>query len=201
MKVKRKLVFLSVALTAVCLLQNVQATPTSPPTGSKTLQASKDNVEFYYSSTMLAEVDTYVYRYDPGDGDNDYAGDYLYTYQITGKSVIGLSFFSIAIFDPATISLVGYESPGVEPTTWAVANSPAQSVDGLFTDTIDYFDDSALLWFISPHEHTLAMGSIFGTYLGQPAYANEKLYSPIPEPATLVILGIGSLCLIGRKRK
>jgi hypothetical protein len=197
MKVRKLLVVL-IALAIVCLLSNIYAAPTFPPAGSKTLQASEDNVEFYHLSTMLAEVDTYVWQYTSGN----FVGDYLYTYQITGKSVIGLSFFSIAIPDAATVGLVGYESGGVEPTIWAVADSPAQSVDGLFADTIDYLDDSALLWFISPYENTQAMGSVFGTHMGQPAYANKKLYSPTPEPATLVMLGLGSLFgLIRRKRK
>lgn len=195
----RKLLVISIALAIVCLLSNVYAAPTDPPTGSKDLQASEDNVEFYHSSTMLAEVDTYVWRYTDGP----YEDYYLYTYDITGKSVYCLSFFSIAVSEDVTFYEMGYASPGTEPSSWGSANTPAQSIDAWFSDTIDYGEDSAQLWFVSDGSPTSASASVFGTNPGNgfQAFAGEQLYSPIPEPATLVILGIGSLCLIGRKRK
>lgn len=199
MKVER-LVFLSIVLSAVCFLANVHAAPNPIPAGDKTpFLPALENVEFYYSSTLLAEVDSCVYQYDTGD----YAGDYLYTYQITGKSDYSLSFFSVAILEALDVSLIGYESGSVEPIIWDSANSPPQSVDGLFINTIDNGDTSALLWFISDCGPTLAAASVFGTKpgLGLQAFASEQLYSPIPEPATLAVLGIGGLCLIGRKRK
>ncbi len=198
MKVKRQLIFLSIALTAVSLLSSVHAAPTSPPAGSKTLQANLDNVEFYSLTTMLAEVDSYVWKYTSGD----YEGNYLYTYQITGKSIFSLSFFSISVLEDATFYEIGYESGGVEPALWLPIGAPPQSVDAVFGSAIDYGENSALLWFVSNDDYTSTAASVVGTYLGDQASASDELYSPVPEPATLVMLGLGSLFgLIRRKRK
>lgn len=196
MKVE-KLLLVSVALTAVCLLQNIHAAPNPVPAGDKTLLASEDNVEFYFLSTMLAEVDTYVYQYDTGN----YAGDYLYTYQVTSKSVYSLSFFSVAVSEGVTFYDVGYTSGDTEPALWLPIGAPPQSVDALFSDAIDYEDNSALLWFVCNGDYTSTEASVAGANSGYQASAINQIYSPTPEPATLVTLGIGSLCLIKRKRK
>jgi hypothetical protein len=197
MKVER-LVFLSIVLSAVCLLANVHAAPNPVPAGDKTPKANLEDVKFYSPSTvLLAEVDNHVYQYDTGD----YAGSYLYTYEITCKSTFSLSFFSIAVLEDASIDETGYESGGVEPSIWLTIGSPVQSVDAIFGSSINYNNNSALLWFVSDGDYTLTDASVAGAKSGFQALASEQLYSPIPEPATLVVLGIGGLCLISRKRK
>jgi hypothetical protein len=199
MKVE-KLLLVSVALAVLCVPQIVHAAPNPIPAGDKTLLVYEDDVEFYFLSTMLAEVDTYVYQYDTGD----YAGDYLYTYQVTGKSVYSLSFFSVAVSEYAsdiTFYETGYAAGGTEPIIWLPIGTPPQCIDALFADAIAYEDDSALLWFVCDGTYTTTEASVTGANSGRQASAINELYSPAPEPATLVMLGVGSLCLISRKRK
>jgi hypothetical protein len=147
---------------------------------------------------MLAEIDNQVYQYDTGA----YAGSYLYTYEIMGKSAFNLSYFSIAVLEGASFDETGYESGGVEPSIWLPIGSPVQSVDAIFGSSIDYNNNSALLWFVSDGDYTLTEASVVGSRSGIQAFASNQLYSPTPEPATLAVLGLGSLFgLLRRKQK
>ena len=89
------------------------------------------------------------------------------------------------------------------PDIWEVVDSPAQSVDGLFSSPI-YSDGplatSTVLWFVSDYAPTSGKGTLFGTASGMPEHATGDLLTPIPEPATFVLLGIGGLVALIRKK-
>ncbi len=151
-----------------------------------------------YSGTFdtgfgLAVVDCEVYAYT--------SGEYVYTYQISNNSTIGFSFFSAGIpeggdaWSPSVDSdpISGY----VDPVFWTVAGSPVQSVDYLFADTIDNTETSALLWFVSSHTSHLGVGTLFGGNVS----TTGDLLTPIPEPATFLLLGTAGLWILTRKRR
>lgn len=172
------------------------------PDGNKWLYDSLYDVTFNIGSGT-AEVDCDVYKYTSGT----YEEKYVYAYQISNvDSGIGLSFFSVGIFDGANAFDADYELlMGVaNPDIWEVVDSPAQSVDGLFSSPI-YSDGplatSTVLWFVSDYAPTSGKGTLFGTASGMPEHATGDLLTPIPEPVTIVLLGICGLLTIIRKRQ
>jgi hypothetical protein len=172
------------------------------PDGNKRLHNSLYDVIFSIGSGS-AEVDCDVYKYRTGD----YADKYVYAYQISNvDSGVGLSFFSVGILDGANAFDADYEllMGVVNPDIWEVVGSPAQSVDALFSSPI-YSDDpittSTVLWFVSDYAPTSGKGTLFGTTSGMPEHATEDLLTPIPEPATIALLGICGLLTIIRKRQ
>ena len=99
--------------------------------------------------------------------------------------------------DPGFDSIVG----AVDPDVWDITGSPVQSVDALFLDTIENGKSSALLWFISEYSSTSCPGTLFGTSLGNPVFATADLAAPVPEPTTMVSLGVGELMTLTWKRQ
>jgi len=194
----RKIWFLSSLIIAAVLVQDAGALPV----GDRRLYESLSDVVFSIGNGT-AELDCEVYKYRSGA----YAGKYVYAYQISNiDSGIGLSFFSVAILDGANAFDADYEPlmGVVNPDLWAVVGSPAQSVDALFTGPIHSdgpITTSTVLWFVSDYESTLGSGALFGTLSGTPYYATGNLLTPVPEPATLVLLGIGGLLILARKKR
>jgi len=175
---------------------------TALPVGDKFLYDSLDDVTFAIGSGV-AELDCEVYKYTSGG----YADKYVYTYKISNiSSGIGLSFFSVGIKDGANAFDPDYDSlPGaVNPTVWDVVYtsppaSKVESVEGLFTYTIDDGFSSVLLWFVSDYSSGSGNSALFGTLSGVAHYATGDLLAPVPEPATFVLLGIGGLMALARK--
>jgi hypothetical protein len=183
-----------VALVVVALLsQNASAIP-----AGGVMEASYTETLSITAGSAL--VDCEVYSYASGD----YEGKYVYTYQISNiDSGIGLSLFSVGILDGAGAESASYDhiTGAVDPINWAVVGSPAQSVDALFINTIGNGQSSALLWFASDYASTLGNGALFGTSSGIPYYATGDLLTPVPEPATLTLFGIGALITLTRRRR
>jgi len=185
----KRLLFLSFLLVVISA-QNVSAIPA----GSKALVWSEDRTFLNFDDSPIAQVDCDVWRYDPGP--------YLYTYQITNISETHLSFFMMEILDAAGIQSTDYDLEGdwVEPDIWAV-NASGQSVNALFnTNSLDMGEMSALLWYLSDYEPIWGTGTLVGTPVGQ-VFATTELPTPIPEPATLLLLGTGGLVAVIRKRR
>lgn len=155
-------------------------------------------IETFDIAGSTATVESAVYSYE--------SGEYVYSYEITNDSPVGISFFSVGIIPGADILGCDYEGVGViDPAYWSPAGSPVQSVDGLFIDTIDNDGlSSAVLWFTSDNSPTTGSAMLFGTMSGMGYTANGDVLAPsvAPEPATILLLGFGGavVSLIRRKR-
>jgi len=202
-KSTKKFRFLVLLLVAILFAQNARAIPA----GDNLLDDGLYDVTYSIGSGF-AELDCEVYKYTSGV----YTDKYVYTYQISNiSSGIGLSFFSVGIKDGANAFDPDFDAiPGaVAPTVWDVvyvsypppASEHVKSVEALFTYTIDGGFGSVVLWFASDYASTLGNGVLFGMSSGTPYYATGDLLTPVPEPATLALLGIGGLMTLIRKRR
>ena len=191
--------FLALLIAATLFAQNASALPV----GDKWLYDSLPDVAFSIGSGS-ALVDCEVYKYTSGD----YVNEYVYTYQISNvDSGVGLSLFSVGILPGADAYDPNFELlPGVvAPASWSVVTSGVvESVNGLFTSVIEsggLWSASVPLWFVSDSEPILGNGALFGTSSGIPYYATGDLLTPVPEPATLTLFGIGVLITLTRRRR
>jgi len=146
----------------------------------------------------IASVDSEVFYYGSGPF------NYVFTYQITNISDVDLSWFSVQILEGAGVFDIPAPSfdlgTGVEPDEWDIVNLPAQSVEGIFTSTIGPGESSARLWFASDNAPIWGEGALAGLSSGF-VFATGDLLVPIPEPATLLLLGTGGLVAVIRKRR
>lgn len=195
--VKRYAVLILLVVTTL-LVQSANAIPV----GSKVFIDSLDDEAFTSDpcSPTIATIDCSVYQYTSGD----YAGKYLYTYQISNESTMGISFFSVGILDGASVELTGYETDGVLPALWTVIGSlpGIQSVEALFSGPIYNGQSSALLWFVANGPPVLDEGALFGTSSGGiPVFTTGNVLTSVPEPGTFVLLGAAGLSVLIRKRR
>jgi hypothetical protein len=185
----------------VCLFATVLITQgaIAVPVGDKSIYDRLSDVTFAIGAGS-AEVDCEVFNYTSGL----YADKYLYTYRISNiDSGIWLSFFSVGIKDGAVIYEAQFDSlaGAADPLVWTTVGSPVQSVEALFTLPIEDGSYSALLWFVSDHEPTVGSAGLSGTGSGVPHYASGNVLTPIPEPATVFLLGFGGALLTFTRRK
>ncbi|MCX5634832.1 MAG: hypothetical protein NTW55_03175, partial [Planctomycetota bacterium] len=127
-----------------------------------------------FGGQAMVESDVY-YGYGPVTGGPSYQDKYIYAYQVTNNSGLGLSFFSVGIspagdaFDPDQ-DITGAVVPA---SSWAVVTSPGpvKSVNALFADTIDNDGKlSSILWFVSDYAPTSGNAALFGMAGGIPFY-------------------------------
>jgi len=163
---------------------------------------------FYDDSDEIAEIQCNVYTYDSGVFEDKYA----YTYRIHNTSDKDLDFISMQILNVVDVAAYGFEVsyPDVIPGIWSPVGSPEHSISAHFNDTILDGEQSALLWFVSDYAPTEAgEGFLIGTYTppGQsvrlPIYAEGPLIAPttVPEPATFLLISMGTFAIIGRRRR
>jgi len=188
MKSRKRFIFIVSLATTIGFAQNVMAIPVGG-----TLRDSHSAT--FDTGFGVAVVDSKVYEY--------VSGEFVYTYQIDNQdSAIGFSFFSVGIPDGANAQSPSVDSDPisgwVDPVFCTVAGSPVQSVDYLFADTVDSGERSSVLWFVSDHTYGLGKSTLFGKNV----CTMEDLLTPIPEPATIALFGIGGLIInLTRKRR
>ncbi len=183
----RRALILFVALILAHFAQSAFAVPP----GTMVLHDSLYDVDFPMG-TGSAQVDCEVHQFTSSDS---YLGKFLYTYQISNNSSVGLSFFSIGVSSGAVVVDWGWDTGTINPLQWTPAidneTSLVQSVDALFNSTIKNGQSSALLWFVSDNVSASGKGALFGTLAGIPTYADADLLAPVPEPATIFLFAVG----------
>jgi len=196
MKMTRRTRFFSLLFVVTLFAQNARSVPV--PVGST--MEDHDSTTFVIGSGSAVVNSNVYYGYTSGP----YQDKYVYTYQIINNSGMGLSSFSVGILDGANAFAPDVEEAvgTVNPTYWTTVGSPVQSVDALFADiTIGDSESSAILWFVSNYTSTSGNGMLFCMSSGSPYYATGDLLTPIPEPATFVLLGTAGLWILTRKRR
>ena len=196
MRATGKFRWLSLLFIAALFANNAMATPV--PIGW-TSHDSDTAVFTVDGGSTTVTSDVYGYTSGP------YEDKYVYVYQISNVDCdLGLSYFSvsIAVSDGASAYDADYEevTGTINPALWAVVGNPVQSVDALFTDTIDTGESSARLWFVSDYAPGYSTSAVHCMSGGASYYATADVLSPIPEPATVALLGLGALVVFRRKR-
>lgn len=188
---KGMLIVSVVSLAALVFAASAQAAPMAGFFGTRyyTLTAGTD--------TLTAEVDYAVYApttypgVDPSPGD-----EYVYVYQITNAaaSTVDVAFFSIGLEDGSGADHEGDDTSVGAPGTPGgqspgLAMISGTSVYWLFDPQIDPGEWSTALIFTSPAPPTWKSGALADG--GLPTPGGGPLPSPLPEPATLGLMGVG----------
>ena len=189
MKIPKSLFALSCSLAAIIFAQNAFGTFVDA-----TLISSLYDVPFSITAGD-GEVDCEVYQHD-------ITGEYLYTYQITNlTSSVSFSFFSVGIVDGLSAYAPGYDvnpfSSDINPVFYTVTGWPVQTVDYVFSETIGIGQQSSVLFFKSIDAPGLGRATLYSSNMS----ATNNVLVPIPEPATIMLLGSAGLWILGRKRK
>lgn len=190
MKSKLKINFSVVLLVATVFTRNSGATVIPPAWDS---QVGPSETTFTFTGGY-ATVECNVYKYDTSN-------EYVYSYVITNHSNVGISFFSVGIADGADAWSPDYD--GQDTVFCSTAESPTQveSVNYMFASTIDDTEVSSVLWFKSSFAAPVAPVAEAGMLFGRDGDVRGALLTPVPEPATIFLLGAGGLMTVVCKRQ
>jgi len=186
-------------LTALVLLSSA-AFGASVPAGWGSHDSGISTFTNMSGGAAVADVTWHVYSdYGASSG---LEGSCVYAYQISNTSGAGLSFFSVEIPVSAVIGTTDHDvSVGdVPPDLWGVVGGDPQSVEAMFTQTVGAGESSYLLWFACDQGAGWAEGALVGMSGGY-VFATGDIMAPVPEPATIAVLGVGGILVLVRKRK
>jgi len=196
MEMKTKYVFLA-WLLALAVSQTASAVPTE--WGLPLDNCTVDLYNMFDPAVNVAQVACTVYQHD-NSGPN--ANQYIYTYRVTNTDYATLSFFSVTLSPAAAAEFPAHDTDGVVPLCWDLVNSPPDRVEAIFKTPVAPQQYSALLWFFSDYPfdfsgQTALSGMSSSSYVLATA---DGLITPVPEPATVALLGLGALTMFNKRR-
>ena len=170
--------------------------------------------QFYATSggaTLDVDVEYAVYapgNYGLSGTDPSIGAHYVYTYQVFNdlSGNVPVSSFSVGLDPTANVANIGSDAGsgtpgGTAPTASAFSGSPPTSAGWyFFLNTIDpppKNEHSTVLLFTSPYRPQWAPGSLLDSGLSD----RQDLPSPLPEPATMTLVGLGLAGLVARRRR
>jgi hypothetical protein len=207
-----KLVFAVAALAVVAFLPTLPAQASLLSSDPLAMAAWRGTQTFYAADdvyTLNVTVDYAVYAPGQYPGTDPSVGaDYVYAYEIFNTLnpasvevimlTVGLAPGSGARYAGATSGppgQLGGTSPGGTVPPWRIGATSARWYFSF--NTVDYGEDSFTLRFTSPYGPRWMTGSVDDGGLS----ADVPLPSPMPEPATMALLGIGSAMMVAVRRR
>lgn len=149
-----------------------------------------------FTFTMIGGTDTFIVH--SWVEDSLTSGYYRYNYEILEPGH-NIQWFSVELLDGASVAnLKIVPSEAGDPAMWSIVGGN-DSVDAFYTSPVLPDQDSSVIWFESSQMPTIVDGSASGITGGAYRAFEGRLYSPVPEPATMALLSLGGVCLLRKK--
>ena len=188
--------FVVAAMATMALGTNLNGDPAALISGAADFSSPDD---------FAAAVEYAVYA--PGDYAGVFAGSdeyFIYAYQVFNDpgSAGWLASFTVGLLEGAGVVGYGFDDTygvlgGEEPLlTRLVGGANPTSVEWVLDEMASDVHSTVLL-FSSPFTYTWDTGSI----INQGGQDTQPLPTPIPEPATMALLGLGAVALVARRRR